>query len=335
MGAITVDDVIAAASRIKDKVHRTPVLSCTTLDQLASSDGKPRRLLFKCENLQKTGSFKIRGASNALAQMTSEDLARGVVAHSSGNHAQAIASAAALIGAQAYVVMPENAPQVKKDAVRGYGADVIECESTIKAREETCQDIISRTGATFVHPSNDLQVMAGQGTLMLEFLEQAAELGDSLAVDVMLVPVGGGGMISGCSVACKSLSPATRVFGAEPALAGDAQESLQKRRIVPHYPPISCADGLLTGLGTNTFPVVLENVDQIFTVTEAQIIQAMKLVWERMKQIIEPSAAVGVAVALYNEDFRRLDDIHTVGIVLCGGNVQLSRANELFESLRT
>lgn len=333
MSTITVDDVIAAAARIKDKVHRTPVLSCTTLDEFASTDRQPRRILFKCENLQKTGSFKIRGASNALSQMSEADLARGVVAHSSGNHAQAIASAAAIIGAQAYIVMPENAPQVKKDAVRGYGAEVVECESTINARESTCQEIISRTGATFVHPSNDTQVMAGQGTLMLEFLEQAAELGDPL--DAVLVPVGGGGMLSGSSVACKALSPTTLVFGAEPELAGDARESLHKKELVPHYPPKSCADGLLTGLGTNTFPVVLENVDEIFTVTEFQIIQAMKLVWERMKQIIEPSAAVGVAVALYNDDFRKLDGIHTIGIVLCGGNVQLSRAHELFESLRT
>lgn len=289
-------------------------------------------MLFKCEHLQKIGAFKIRGATNALLQLTPEEKSQGVVTHSSGNHAQALASAARQLGMKAYVVMPENSPSVKKDAVRGCGADVTECESTLDAREQTCRKIVQETGATFIHPYNDPRVMAGQGTLMLEFLEQAAESGVSF--DAVLVPVGGGGMLSGCSVACKALSPVTKLFGAEPKLANDAQSSLTQKQLTSALPPRSCADGLLTQLGSNTFEVILFNVNAIYTVTEEQIIRAMKLVWERMKQVIEPSAAVGVAVALYNDDFRNLKDINTIGIVLCGGNVQIDHAVKLFESIK-
>lgn len=324
-GQVTVEDVIAASLRIAGKVHRTQVMTNATIDAIASKH-REKKILFKCEHLQRIGAFKIRGATNALAQLSSEQLARGVITHSSGNHAQALAKAAALLDVKAYVVMPESSPGVKKDAVRGYGAIVTECEAS--QRESTCDRIMKETGATFIHPFNDLRVIAGQGTLMLEFLEQAAEIGEPL--DCVLVPVGGGGMLSGSAVACKALSPSTLVFGAEPLLANDAQQSFVSRKRMDALTPASCADGLLTGLGTNTFQIIIDNVDAIFTVTENQIIKAMQLVWERMKQVIEPSAAVGLAVALYNEDFQKLDGITTIGVVLCGGNVQYDRAAQLF-----
>ena len=330
---ITADDVVAAATRIAEHVHRTPVMTCSTIDELASTPTSARRILFKCEHLQKVGAFKIRGATNALLCMDEQELQKGVVTHSSGNHAQALALAARQLGVTAYVVMPSNSPQVKKDAVRGYGAIVTECEPTLEARETTCDRIIAETGATFVHPYNDPRVMAGQGTQMLELLEQAVEMGRTL--DAVLVPLGGGGMLSGCAVAAKAVSPSTKVFGAEPVLANDGQLSLQTRQLHKPLPPKTCADGLLTALGDNTFKVVLDRVDAIFTVTEEQIVRAMKLVWERMKQMIEPSAAVGLAVALFNDEFRVLPDIKDVGVILCGGNVQLERAMELFRSIET
>lgn len=331
MDAITIDDVIAASVRIKDQIHRTQVISNSTIDALVSTANSKRRVLFKCEHLQKVGAFKIRGATNALLQMDTAELKKGVVTHSSGNHAQALALAARQLQCPAYVVMPENSPNVKKDAVNGYGAKVIECVSTLDARESTCEKVIRETGATFIHPYNNPRVIAGQGTLMLEFLEQAAEMG--LALEAVLVPVGGGGMLSGSSIVSKALSPTTRVFGAEPELANDAQLSFAQRKIVAALPPTSCADGLLTSLGSNTFEIILQNVDAIFTVSEEQIIRAMRLVWERMKQIIEPSAAVGLAVALYNVEFRELQDISNIGVVLCGGNVQIDRAIRLFDSV--
>lgn len=328
---ISADDVVAAATRIVDHVHRTPVMTCSTLDELASTAAQKRRLLFKCEHLQKIGAFKIRGATNALLCMQPDELAKGVVTHSSGNHAQALALAARQLNVPAYVVMPSNSPQVKKDAVRGYGAIVTECEPTLDARETTCQRIIEQTGASFVHPYNDPRVMAGQGTQMLELLEQAVEMGRTL--DAVLVPLGGGGMLSGCSVAAKAVSPSTRVFGAEPVLANDGQRSLETGVRQKPLAPKSCADGLLTALGPNTFRVVIDKVDAIYTVTEEQIVRAMRLVWERMKQMIEPSGAVGLAVALFNEEFRALPGISDMGVILCGGNVQIERALELFRTV--
>lgn len=328
---VTIEDVISAGVRIAGKVHRTQVMQNTTIDTLVSTSTEKRRILFKCEHLQKIGAFKIRGATNALAQLTDSQLGKGVITHSSGNHAQALAMAAAIVNCPAHVVMPENSPGVKKDAVKGYGAMVTECKPTLACREATCEAIIQETGATFIHPYNDPHVIAGQGTLMLEFLEQAAELGSAL--DAVLVPVGGGGMLSGSAITCRSLSPDTRVFGAEPLLANDAQTSLEKGIRQEPLVPLSCADGLLTALGSNTFQVIVDHVDAIFTVTEEEIIRAMKLVWERMKQVIEPSAAVGLAVALYNQEFRSLPGLNTIGVVLCGGNVQMSRAMELFASI--
>lgn len=328
---ICIDDIIAASVRIRDHIHRTLIMTNSTIDDLASTARDKRRILFKCEHLQKIGAFKIRGATNALLQLNNEQLQRGVVTHSSGNHAQALALAARQLGIPAFVVMPENSPDVKKNAVRGYGAEVTECKATLEARESTCERIISETGVTFIHPYNDPRVMAGQGTQMLELLEQAAEMGHPL--DAVLIPCGGGGMLGGCATAARALSPETLVFGAEPELANDAQISLQEKKMMPALPPTSCADGLLTCLGTNTFRMITKNVDAIFTVTEEQIIRAMRLVWERMKQVIEPSAAVGLAVALYNQDFRALDNIATIGVILCGGNVQLDRAMALFAKL--
>ncbi|BFZ55343.1 hypothetical protein PYCC9005_002383 [Savitreella phatthalungensis] len=328
---ISADDVVAAADRIKDHVHKTPVLTSTFIDELASTLTQKRRLLFKCEHLQKIGAFKIRGATNALLLTSAEDRAKGVVTHSSGNHAQALALAARQLGVKATIVMPSTSPQVKKDAVRGYGAKVVECEPTLEARETECQKIIDETGATFIHPYNDPRVMAGQGTQMLELLEQAVEIGRPL--DAVLIPLGGGGMLSGCATAAKAVSPSTKVFGAEPQEADDAYRSFKSGEIQAPVPPKSVADGLLTALGPNTFAVIMDRVDDIFLVTEEQIIRAMKLVWERMKQVIEPSGAVGLAVALYNEKFRALEGISDIGVILCGGNVQLDRAMKLFANL--
>ncbi|ORY86311.1 serine racemase, partial [Protomyces lactucae-debilis] len=307
-------------------------MTSSTLDALASTSTEQRKLLFKCEHLQRIGAFKIRGAMNAVLQLSPEQLEHGVVTHSSGNHAQALALAAREAKSSAFVVMPSTSPQVKKDAVAGYGAQVTECPPTLADRERTAQEIVDRTGATFIHPYNDPRVMAGQGTQMLELLEQAAESGHA-PLDAVLVPVGGGGMLSGCATVAKALSPGTRVFGCEPILAADAAESLKTGIRQPQRPPVSCADGLLTALGENGFAVIQQHVDAIFTVTEEEIIRAMNFVWERMKQVIEPSGAVGVAVALYNKEFRALQGIDNVGVILCGGNVQLDRAAALFASL--
>ncbi len=251
--------------------------------------------------------------------------------HSSGNHAQALASAAKQLGIPAYVVMPSNSPDVKKDAVKGYGAVITECEPTLQARESTCEKIIEETGATFIHPYDNVHVIAGQGTLMLEFIEQTVEMGAIL--DAVLIPVGGGGMLSGCAIAANATVPKMKIFGAEPEFAKDAQLSLLKGQLMKPLPPTTCADGLLTALSQNTFDIILRKVDAIYTVTEEEIIRAMKLVWERMKQVIEPSAAVGLAVALFNQDFRACGGISNIGIVLCGGNVQFDRAMQLFATL--
>lgn len=325
---ICVEDVIAASVKIKDHIHKTQIMTNATIDALASTETSQRRLLFKCEHLQKIGAFKIRGATNALLQLEESHLANGVVTHSSGNHAQALALAARQLGVTAYVVMPTTCPQVKKDAVRGYGAIVTECEPTQQSREETASRISAETGAVFIHPYNNVHVMAGQGTQMLELLEQAAEIGSPL--DAVLIPCGGGGMLSGCATVTRALSPETLVFGVEPSVANDAQESLRQGSIQPALPPTSCADGLLSSLGPLTFRMISKNVDAIFTVTERQIVDAMRLIWERMKQVVEPSGAVGLAAALYNEEFRALQGINTIGVILCGGNVQLDRAMDLF-----
>jgi threonine dehydratase/serine racemase len=311
--AADIDAIREAAGRIRRQVHRTPVATSETLDRLAE-----RSLLFKCEHLQRAGAFKFRGASNAVLQLSAEEAARGVVTHSSGNHAQALALAARLAGIPAHVVMPRGAPAVKRAAVEGYGARVIECAPTLAARESTAVAVIEETGAAFVHPYDDARVIAGQGTAALELLEQAEEL------DAVVVPVGGGGLLSGSCIALRALSPRTRIFAAEPRGADDAARSLASGRLIPQTDPRTIADGLLTSLGERTWPIIRDHVERVLTVTDDEIVAAMRLSWERAKLLIEPSAAVAVAAAL-GAEFRGLDGIERVGVLLTGGNVDLDR----------
>jgi threonine dehydratase len=309
MSKPTLPDIRQAAERIRPYAHRTPVLTCASLNQQVNA-----QVFMKCENLQKVGAFKFRGACNAVFSLSDEEAARGVATHSSGNHAQALALAARLRGIPAYIVMPENAPAVKKAAVAGYGGEITFCEPTLHARETTLAQVVQETDAMVVHPYNNYQVIAGQGTAALELLEDVPDL------DAIIAPVGGGGLLSGTAIAAKGLSPAFRVLGAEPEMADDAFRSLQVGRILPSENPRTIADGLLTSLGTMTFSIIQENVEQIATVSEAGIIAAMKFIWERAKIIIEPSAAVPVALV-----WERKIDLNglRVGIILSGGNVDL------------
>jgi threonine dehydratase len=352
---LSIEDVQAAHARIAASIHRTPVLTSSAVDLLASSpDAEPsgggRRAFFKCELFQKSGSFKARGACNAVALLSDEEAAKGVCTHSSGNHAQALAAAAAMRGIPAHIVMPNNAPRVKVAAVKGYGARVIECAPTQQAREEAAAAVAAETGATFVHPSEDPRVMAGAGTLALELLEQvAAEVagwspsssssstaGSSSGfaafaaslpqpiLDAVLVPIGGGGMISGVATAVKAIDPRILVIAAEPAEADDAARSKRAGSIQPNpSPPKTIADGLKTTLGKNTWPQVRDKVDEVVCVSEDEIVRAMRVVYERMKLAIEPSAAVGVAALLYRDEVRGRAGLRRVGVVLCGGNVDL------------
>jgi threonine dehydratase len=309
--AITIEDIHAAARRIRPYAHRTPVLTCESLDRMTGA-----HLFMKCENFQKVGAFKFRGACNAVFSLTEEKARRGVVTHSSGNHAQALALAARLRGIRAYIVMPSNTLAVKKVAVAGYGGEITLCEPTLEARETTAQRIISQTGATLVHPYDNPLVIAGQGTATLELLEEVPIL------DVILVPVGGGGLLSGTAIAAKALVPSIRVMAAEPEMADDACRSLAAGRILLPVNPQTIADGLLTSLGKLTFPIIQEYVEQIVTVSEELIILAMRSVWERAKIVIEPSAAVPVGALLEKKaDFSGL----RIGVILSGGNVDLEQ----------
>ena len=304
-------DIQAAARRIAGLAHRTPVRTCTTLDRLAG-----RSLFFKCEHLQKAGAFKFRGACNAVQKLPAETAARGVVTHSSGNHAQALALAAKLRGIPAHVVMPRNASPVKRRAVEEYGGHVVECEPTLAARETTAAAVQAETGATMIPPYNHPDVIAGQGTAALELLEQV------MALDAIIAPVGGGGLLAGTALASKGLAPSVRVFAAEPAGADDAARSKAAGQLLPQTGPRTIADGLLTSLGDLTWPVLRDRVERVVTVTDDEIIAAMRLAWERAKLLIEPSAAVAVAAVL-SPEFRALDGARRVGIILSGGNVNL------------
>lgn len=305
------DSVCEAAQRIAPYVHRTPVLTCSSLDSMVDAE-----LYFKCENFQKVGAFKFRGACNAVFSLSDEEASRGVGTHSSGNHAAALALAARLRGVQAFIVMPRNASQVKKAAVAGYGAQIFPCDPTGAGREETMAEVLKETSATFIHPSNNPLVIAGQGTAALELLEEVSDL------DVVLAPVGGGGLLSGTALAVAGLSADTRIIGAEPVGADDAYRSLQEGRIIPSVNPQTVADGLLTSLGDNTFPIIREHVERIVTVSEEAIIAGMRHVWERMKIVIEPSAAVPVGALLEGKiDLSGL----RIGVVLSGGNVDLDK----------
>jgi len=309
--APTLADIRMAAERIRPFAHRTPVWTCASLDRAVGA-----QVFLKCENLQRVGAFKFRGACNAVFSLTEQEAARGVVCHSSGNHAQALALAARLRGVPAHIIMPSNAPAVKKAAVAGYGGRITFCEPTLEARETAQAAVVAQTGATIVHPYNDLRVIAGQGTAALELLEDYPDL------DVILAPVGGGGLLSGTAIAAQGLAPAIRIIAAEPEAADDACRSMAAGRIIPSLDPKTIADGLLTSLGELTFPIIRERVERIVPVSEAGIVAAMKFVWERAKLVIEPSAAVPVAL-LWE---RRIDLTGLrVGVILSGGNVDLEK----------
>ena len=311
--AASIDDIRAAAGRIKGVGHRTPILTSQTLDKMAG-----RKLFFKCENFQKVGAFKLRGGWNAVSMLSDEEAAKGVCTHSSGNHAQAVAFSAMKRGIASYIVMPNNVPDVKLDAVKGYGANIILCEPTLEARETTLDEITKTTGAHVVHPFNNPNVIAGQGTAALEMIEDLGTL------DAMIAPIGGGGLMSGTCVTTRSLLPEAKLFGAEPAGADDAYRSLKEGKIIPQTDPDTICDGLLTSLGEYTWNILKDHLEAIYTVTDDEVINAMRLVWERMKIIIEPSSATAVAVALKSE-FKALEGLEKVGIILTGGNVELSK----------
>jgi threonine dehydratase len=307
----TLHDIRQAAERIKTYAHRTPVLTNESLNQNVSA-----QVFLKCENLQKAGAFKFRGACNAVYLLSDAETTHGVCTHSSGNHAAALALAAKMREIPAYIVMPNNAPAVKKAAVAGYGGIITFCEPTLEARESTLAKIEKETGANVVHPYNDGRVIAGQGTAVLELLEDYPDL------DVIIAPVGGGGLLSGTSIAATEIKSGIRVIAGEPEMADDAFRSMKAGQIIPSVHPKTLADGLLTSLGTLTFPIIQQYVEQIVTVSEAGIIASMKFIWERAKIIIEPSSAVAIGVL-----WERKIDLSglKVGVIISGGNVDLDK----------
>lgn len=300
-----------AHERIKPFIHRTPILTSESINDIAGCE-----IYFKCENFQKIGAFKARGGLNAVLSLSEEQRAKGVVTHSSGNHAQAIAMAAKTCGIPAYIVMPNTAPEVKKKAVIGYGAEVTFCEPTQAAREATADDIMKNTGATYVSPYNDYKVIEGQGTSAIEFLEDQPNL------EMLLTPVGGGGLLAGTLLAAHYISPKLEVFAGEPEGAMDTYLSLQKGEIVPNKTTNTIADGLLVTVGDKNFAIIQKLVEEVLVVNDQEIVEAMRLIWERMKIIIEPSCAVPFAAVLKNKaKFAR----KKIGIILSGGNVDLGK----------
>jgi threonine dehydratase len=308
---IDVGTIRAAHTRIRPHIHRTPVLSNPALDQVAGA-----QLFFKCENLQKVAAFKARGACNAVLSLSAAEAKHGVVTHSSGNHGAALAWAARARGIPAWIVMPSNAAQVKQDAIKDFGGRVRFCEPTVADREATCAAVEAETGATLVHPYNDWRVIAGQGTAALELLEDEPNL------DAVITPVGGGGLLSGTAIAAKGLRPSIKVYGAEPAGADDAYRSLRAGRIIPQTDPHTIADGLRSSLGEKTFAVLRSTVDGVETASEEAIVRAMRLLWEKLKMIVEPSSAVPLAMLM--EHKISLNKLR-VGVILSGGNVDLDR----------
>jgi len=305
----TLRDIEAAAARLAGRIHRTPVLRSAGLDALTGAT-----LAFKCENFQRTGSFKLRGALNAVLSLTDVEAAPGALTHSSGNFAAALAAAARARGIRARVVMPENAPTVKQAAVRAYGGEITLCAPTLAAREETAARVQAESGARFIHPYDDYAIIAGQGTAALELWQDAPDL------EAIVIPVGGGGLASGCALATAALAPHAEILGAEPAGADDAYLSLLAGARLPQLDPRTCADGLRTALGERNFPILHRLLAGIITVSEEQIVAAMRLIWERLKIVVEPSGAVPLAAVLATPArFRG----RRVGLVLSGGNVDL------------
>ncbi|MBG6130504.1 threonine dehydratase [Aquimarina sp. EL_43] len=305
------EDLIQTHQRIEPYIHKTPVFSSQLIDEIAEAT-----LYFKCENFQKTGAFKMRGATNAIMQLTEEQKQKGVVTHSSGNFAQALSLAALKLGIKAFIVMPSNAPQVKKDAVKGYQGNIIECEPTLVARENTAKEISQKEGATFVHPYNDINVILGQGTACKELLEKQPDL------DYIFTPVGGGGLIAGTALSALHFGNDCTVIGGEPFEVDDAYRSLQSGVIESNLTTNTIADGLRVQLGDKNFPIIQQYVKKITRVTEEEIVEAMRLIWERLKIVSEPSSAVALAAMLKEKNIFKNKKI---GIIISGGNVDLNQ----------
>jgi threonine dehydratase len=307
----TLPDIQTAYQAICNRVNRTPVHTSTTLNRMLNA-----QLFLKCENFQKVGAFKFRGATNAVLRLTDAEARCGVATHSSGNHAAALALAASMRGIPSYIVMPENAPAIKKKAVAGYGAQITYCKPTQRDREDTLAVIQRQTGATFIHPYNNFDVICGQGTAALELLDEYPNL------DIVIAPVGGGGLLSGTATCVKGINPSIEVYGAEPQNADDAYRSLRDGAIYPSVSPNTIADGLLTSLCELTYTIIAGKCEGILTVSELAIVNAMRLVWERMKLVIEPSSAVPIAAVM--EHPQRFEG-KRVGVIISGGNVDLDR----------
>ncbi|ROR94928.1 threonine dehydratase [Sinobacterium caligoides] len=307
----TFEDALAAKERIAPYVHRTPVMTSSFLNELTGAE-----LFFKCENFQKAGAFKVRGASNAVFGLSDEMAAKGVATHSSGNHALSLSYAAGRRGIPVTVVMPRTAPQAKKDAVKGYGGVIVECEPSTSSREETFAKVVAESGAEFVHPYNDPRVIAGQATCSMELNEQVENL------DAVVAPIGGGGMISGTCLALSNIAPEVKIYAAEPLNADDAARSFKAGHIIADDAPDTIADGLKVPLKDLTWHFVSNHVTDILTATEEEIVDAMKLIWKRMKIVMEPSSAVPLATILKN---RELFKGKRIGIIITGGNVDLDR----------
>ena len=306
----TFQDIINSYDRINKYSHNTPVLTSISINNILNTN-----IFFKCENFQKVGAFKFRGAINSILSLSKNELQKGVATHSSGNHAAALALSAKIVNTKAYIIMPKNAPEIKKQAVKSYGATITYCEPTLEARETNLNKIVKKTGATFIHPYNNFNVISGQGTAAYELINKIPD------IDIVMAPVGGGGLLSGTAIATKGLNKKIKIFGAEPKNADDAYQSFTHKKLIPSNNPITIADGLLTSLGNMTFKIICKDVDKILTVHEETIIKAMKLVWERMKIIIEPSSAVPLAAIIENS---KLFKNKKIGIILSGGNVDLS-----------
>ncbi|MCI0474284.1 MAG: pyridoxal-phosphate dependent enzyme [Ignavibacteria bacterium] len=310
---ITLDKIISAHNRIKPYIHRTPVITSSTLDSMFGAN-----LYFKCENFQKIGAFKIRGALNAALSLPKDSAGKGLATHSSGNHAQAIALSAKLLGTKAYIVMPDNSPKVKINAVRGYGADIYFCEPTLNAREEKMNEVITKTGAVFIHPYNDYRIIFGQATACKELIEETGNL------DAVIAPVGGGGLLSGTALSARFLGKQTEVYAGEPEGAADAILSFRSGKIEKASFINTIADGLLTTLGDVTLRIIRKNVNDILLVSDDEIIEALKLVYERLKIVIEPSSAVAFAAFIRHKE---LFKGKKTGIILSGGNVDTEKFN--------
>jgi threonine dehydratase len=308
---ISKKNLLETHNRIKPFIHKTPILTSRLINEMIGAE-----IYFKCENFQRMGAFKMRGATNAILQLSNTEKEFGVATHSSGNFAQALSLAAKQLNIKAYIVMPSNAPDIKKNAVKGYGGQVIECVPTLEARETTLNEVVNKTGAIFLHPYNDYQVIQGQATAAMELIEEHDDL------DTIFAPVGGGGLLSGTALATTHFSPNTKVIAGEPMGADDAWQSFQKGEIVPQTNPKTIADGLLTSLGDKTFAIIKDHVEDIVRVEEDEIISAMHLVWERMKIVIEPSSAVALAALIKSKEKYKGKK---VGVILSGGNVQLDK----------